>query len=202
MAHQSHRPQEIPAPLTTRVPLANSLTSSPVARTSPVNSCPRITGGRASSGPWSHSAESVPHSAALLTLMSSSPGPGAAGSGTDSILTSPGARKTAAFMTAPSRGDLDVHLDVARAQRRRLERFRCLVQRIASGHDRGGVDDAAGQEPDRLRPDARRADDATDAQRLRLDQAELGRDLAADVDADVDDPAVVGGQGQRLGHRL
>src|SRR5690242_809196 len=167
----------MPAPLTTLLPGANRPGSSPpacdpavsgptgpgpTATTWPVNSWPRITGGRASSGPWSHSAESVPHSAALLTLMSSSPGPGAAGSGTDSILTSPGARKTAAFMTAPSWGDLDVDLDVARAQRRRRERLGGLPERVAVGRERGGVDDAAGQGPDRLRPDARRAHAATE----------------------------------------
>src|SRR2546425_211082 len=76
------------------------------------------------------------------------------------------------------------------------------LQRVPGRDDRGRVDDAAGQEPDRLRPDARRPDDALDAERPRLDEPKLGRDLAADVNADIDDPAVDRRDRQRLRHRL
>ena len=76
------RPARDPGPADHPGPRRETGRPGPAAVTVPVNSWPSITGGRASSGPWSHSAESVPQSAALDTRISSSPGPGAAGSGT------------------------------------------------------------------------------------------------------------------------
>jgi hypothetical protein len=69
-----------------------------------------------------------------------------------------------------------VHLDVPRAQGGRAECVGGRVERVAGGDDGSGVDDAAAQEADRLRPDTRRANDALDPQRPGLDQAQFGRD--------------------------
>src|SRR6185437_12001783 len=104
-------------------------------------------------------------------------------SATSSIRTSLGPWKTAAF----TRSALDLDLDVPARVTGGLERRRALAERERGGEQRRRVEPARGHEPDRPRPQARRADDPPHLQRLRLDQPDLDRSAPADVDADEDD---------------
>src|SRR5581483_616581 len=126
-----------------------------------------------------------------------SPGRGAAGSGTSSTRTDRGPWKTAAFMQSA----FDLDLDVARRVSSRGERVGSLGERERGAEQGGGVDAARGHEPNRPRPEAGGADDAPHLKRLRLDQPDLDRRAAPDVDADEDDPPFESREGKDARHR-
>src|SRR5438105_5047171 len=167
--HQRQRPQEIPAPETTRSPTRSAETSPPTSTTRPTNSWPSTTPGRQRIGPWSHSEESVPQMAARTTSSTTSAGAGAGGSAISSIRTSRGPWKTAALTLSA----LDLDLHVTRGISGRVEGGRALVQREGGSQERRRIDAAARHEPDRPRPHARRADDAAYLKSLGLDEPEL-----------------------------
>src|SRR5690348_13418084 len=118
-----------------------------------------------------------------ITSRTTSPGPGAAGSGTRSIRTSRGPWKTAAFTGSA----LDLNLDVPARVTRGVERRRSLTKRKRGTQERRRVNPARRHEPDRARPETGRADDAANLERLGLHEPDLDRGAAPDVDPDEDD---------------
>src|SRR6188472_2803950 len=187
----------MPAPETTRSPSCTSATSEPSSTTRPTNSWPSTTPERPSTGPWSHSAASVPQIAARVTFSTTSPGRGGDGSATSSTRTSPAPWKTAALI----RSALDLHLDVAARVPRGLEGGGCVLQREPGGEQRRGVDAARRHEADGAGPEAGRADDPPDLQRLRLHEADLDGRRPADVDPDEDKPCAEAGDREGARHR-
>ena len=80
-----------------------------------------------------------------------------------------------------------MNLDVRGCIASGVERVQCRVKGVARGDDGTRIDDATCEKADRLGPQTDRSDHATNPQRLRLDQSQLGGHLRPDVDADIDD---------------
>src|SRR3954453_12538625 len=155
------------------------------------------------------SAPTVPWVAIHLTAMSVSASPQPSAGLSDASTGMPesgilkGCSSTCSIVRATGSGPrLDVDLDVARRVPRGGEGIERVGERVGRRDDLRRVDDAAREEADRLRPDVRRADDPADPQVLGLDQPELRLCLAADVDADEDEPRGLTGDLERGRHRL
>src|SRR5262249_56908253 len=104
--------------------------------------------------------------AARITSRTTSPGPGAPGSGTLSIRTSRGPWKTAAFTGSA----LDLDLDVLARVTRGVERRRSFAERERRAEERSRVDSTRRHEPDRAGPETGIADDPANLERLGLPQ--------------------------------